>query len=281
MEDNENFNKRAEDFRVRNKVTIKRTTFTPNVSAKKIAKKLNAEMAEAFKGTPNQDLIALQSPKVRELIEFGCQALKDDIEKLNESAFPVDIEGRYKSPASTLEKLADWSTREEKKGKKIPDYLAIRIVPQSEHSIFNAKGDKKLQKLIDEREINRVFIRQQYARLSEDMTFSEYCEMCEEVLSRISEQYPDEAETRKEMYKEKAETVHNNYQEYAELNGDADIPMSLDEILENTEIDIEDLLSELQQVNPNKCILYKLTKDVMNTFENSSLLKGLRIFNRV
>lgn len=275
----EDFKERAKKFR--NEVSENGKKFNPNLSAKRIARKLNSEMAESFKGTANEGLIALQSPMVRELIEFVCQALKDDIERLNESAFPVDLDGRYKSPDSTQKKQADWSSREEKSGKVIPDYLAIRIVPHSEHSIFNAKGDKKLQKLIDEREINRVFIRQQYARLSDDMTFSEYCQMCADVLERISEQYPDEAETRKEMYKEKERTVYNNYQEYAELNGDADVPMSLDEILENTEINIEELLSELQEVNPNKCILYKLTKDVINTCESSSLLKGLRTFSRI
>lgn len=267
----ENFKERARNFRR----GVSRRRFNPSSDERKINQKLNLELAKLFKGTANEKLMAFTDPMLRELIEFGCQGLKDDIKRVNKSSFPVEIEGRYKSFDSTQNKVIDWGSRKEKDGKVISDYLAIRIYPTSEHSVFNAKGDKNFQALIDEREATREFIKEQYAKLSSDMTFLEYCKMCEQILNRISNQYPNEARKRKAMYEEKVNTVYNNYQEFAELNGDFAFHMSLEEILENTEVNVEDLLSELQEVNPNKCILYKLEKDTINAFENSPLLKSL------
>lgn len=269
----ESSKERARNFRMG--ISRSRKNFNPILSEKRINQKLNFKLAKLFKGTANEKLLAFTDPMLQELIEFGFQSFKDDIQRVNESPFPVELDGRFKSFSSTQDKAIDWGSRREKDGKVISDYLALRIYPTSEHSVFNAKGDKEFQALIDEREANREFIKEQYAKLSNDMTFWEYCKMCEQILDRLSAQYPNEAKERKDMYKEKIDTVYNNYQEFAELNGDFIFSMPLEEILENTEVKVEDLLSELQEVNPNKCILYKLTKDTINAFENSTSLKSL------
>ncbi len=254
------------------------TAFNPNESAKEIEQEQLVEFVKILKGTSHEGLIVYKDPKVQELIDFIAAAIIQENSRLNDDTYPIQIYRRYKSNHSLYEKIKDWSQREDRLEWQIPDYLGFRIVPTSEHSIFYSGDDDVLQGMINKRENNREFIAKKYKEIHENsnMTFSNYCKICGDVIDVLSSLFPEEATDRKKYYSSLKELVEEDYAGYTSLMEDSDSPMYLDEILAYTKVNIKDLLQELTLNNPNEVILYKLKKDLLNTFENSSLLNGLR-----
>lgn len=256
--------------------------FNPNVTAKEISREQLLEFAELVKGTSNENLIAFKDPKVQELIDYIMATIIFENERLNSPNFyPIQIYRRYKSDNSLKNKILEWESREEKQGFAITDYLGFKIIPEAEHSIFTSNGDPVLKKMIDEREETRKFIADMYKELSDSqfLTFEEYCQKCIQVLNKLISVFPKEAVTRKQYYMGLIDKVTSDSESYSSMFEDSDTPMQLDEIISMAGVNIKSLLSELTLNYPNEVILYKLNKDLMNTFENSDLLKDLRNFN--
>lgn len=256
--------------------------FNPNLAAREISKEQLSEFAELVSGTPNENLIAFKDPKVQELVDYIMAAIIFENERLNSpNFFPIQIYRRYKSDNSLKNKMTEWESREEKQGVAIPDYLGFKIIPEAEHSIFTSDGDPILKRMIDRREETRKFIADMYKDLSDSptLTFEEYCQKCIQVLHKLIATFPKEALTRKKYYKELIEEVTSDSESYTGMFEDSQIPMELDEIIQTSNVNIKSLLSELTLNYPNEVVLYKLKKDLMNTFENSDLLKELRNFN--
>lgn len=256
--------------------------FNPNLAAREISKEQLSEFAELVSGTPNENLIAFKDPKVQELVDYIMAAIIFENERLNSpNFFPIQIYRRYKSDNSLKNKMTEWESREEKQGVAIPDYLGFKIIPEAEHSIFTSDGDPILKRMIDRREETRKFIADMYKDLSDSptLTFEEYCQKCIQVLNKLIAVFPKEALTRKKYYKELIEEVTSDSESYTGMFEDSQIPMELDEIIQTSNVNIKSLLSELTLNYPNEVVLYKLKKDLMNTFENSDLLKELRNFN--
>ena len=256
--------------------------FNPNLAAREISKEQLLEFAKLVSGTPNENLIAFKDPKVQELVDYIMAAIIFENERLNSpNFFPIQIYRRYKSDNSLKNKMAEWESREEKHGVAIPDYLGFKIIPEAEHSIFTSDGDPILKNMIDKREETRKFIADMYKDLSDSptLTFEEYCQKCIQVLHKLIATFPKEALTRKKYYKELIEEVTSDSESYTGMFEDSQIPMELDEIIQTSNVNIKSLLSELTLNYPNEVVLYKLKKDLMNTFENSDLLKELRNFN--
>ena len=256
--------------------------FNPNLAAREISKEQLLEFAKLVSGTPNENLIAFKDPKVQELVDYIMAAIIFENERLNSpNFFPIQIYRRYKSDNSLKNKMAEWESREEKHGVAIPDYLGFKIIPEAEHSIFTSDGDPILKRMIDRREETRKFIADMYKDLSDSptLTFEEYCQKCIQVLHKLIATFPKEALTRKKYYKELIEEVTSDSESYTGMFEDSQIPMELDEIIQTSNVNIKSLLSELTLNYPNEVVLYKLKKDLMNTFENSDLLKELRNFN--
>lgn len=253
--------------------------FNPNTAAKEIEKEQLLELAYLFKYTPNENLIAFKDPKVQELINFILPAIIFENERINSDPFPLEVYGRYKSNESLKSKLDRWSERKDRDGVQIPDYLGIRIIPEAEHSILYAGEDKKLKKMIDKNEENRQFVVMLYSELSDkpNMTCQEYCIKCELILNKLKSIFPKEATERRKHYDRIIKTMNDNLEEYMDLFETSDQVMDFMEIAKIVKVNIRDLLSELKSNNPNEVTLYKLKNDLMRTFEQSELLKSLRI----
>lgn len=253
--------------------------FNPNLEAKHIASEQDLEFARLIKGTPNEDLIAYRDPKVQELVDYILTTIICENDRMNQDSFPIQISRRYKSDNSLKEKLTEWAGRKEKNGERVPDYLGFKIIPEAQHSTFYSNGDQVLQRMIDKREQHRAFIAEKYKQLSENttMTFHEYAKHCEDVLNELHSLFPASASSRRKHYKNMINTVNEDYSAYAAILEDSDEPMSLEEILELTTVNIKKLLKELTLNYPNEVMLYKLKSDLMNVFENSDLLHGLGV----
>lgn len=168
--------------------TEKDEIFDPNIEAKEIEREQLIEFAKMIKGTPYENLIAFKDPQVQELIDFILSIIIAENKRINGAdSFPLQIYSRYKSNESVGKKVKEYSNREDKIGKQITDYLGIRVLPESEHSIFFSDGDVKLQEMIDKREKTRMFIAKQYKDLSEfpNMTYEEYCTKCKNILDEL------------------------------------------------------------------------------------------------
>lgn len=253
--------------------------FNPNVVAKEIEKEQLMEFVGMIKGTPNENLIAFKDPKVLELIDFALAALPVEISRLNNNTYPIQTYTRFKSNHSMKTKQEDWDTREERKGAKITDYFAIRIIPSKEPSLWTARGeDPELQRKIDRREMIRKYIEARNKKLYEKptLTFEEYCKTCRGVITVLSHLFPKDAKIRKQYYKDLIDTVYEDYESYSQRVEDPNIPMPLDKITKYTKVNISKVLKELEKTNPTQVILHKLTNDLLNTFDNSELLQGLR-----
>ena len=257
----------------------KYAVFNPNAEANAIADEQLVEFANLVKGTPNEDLVAYKDPKVQELVDFITAAIICENNRINDDPFPIQISRRYKADDSLKKKMEEWAMQEDKDGMQISDYLGLKVIPESEHSIFTADGDPRLQKMIDKREKYRSFIAEKYKNLSEwlSMTFMEYRAECEEVITALCGIFPKEATDRKEYYRSLSSLLEEDYLAYADMVEDANEPMSLAEISELTSVNIKKLLNELTLNYPNEVMLYKLKRDLMNTFENSEVIRALGI----
>lgn len=255
----------------------KYAVFNPNSAAREIADEQLVEFASLVKGTPNEYLVAYKDPKVQELVDFITAAIICENNRINDDTFPIQISRRYKSDDSLKKKMEEWAKREEKDGVQVTDYLGLKIIPESEHSIFTANGDPVLQQMINEREKYRSFIAEKYKEISEktSMTFMDYRIECEEVITALCSIFPKEATARREYYRSLSSCLEEDYLAYADMVEDADESMSLAEISELTSVSIKKLLKELTLNYPNEVMLYKLKRDLMNTFENSDMLRAL------
>lgn len=253
--------------------------FNPNSAAMEISKEQLLEFAQLVKGTQNQDLMAYKDPKVQELIDYITSAIIIENTRLNSpDTFPVQIYRRYKSDKSLKDKMARWNDTLRFEGMQLPDYIGLKIIPEAQHSVFFSDGDPKLQEMIDRRERMREFIALEYKHLSvtKAMTFDEYYDMTVQVLQALVDTFPYDAITKKEYYDSLKSELQYEVQLYNDMHEDSEELMTLDEISELTDINIKKLLAELTRTYPDEVILYKLRKDLMNTFENSELLKNLR-----
>ena len=142
----------------------KYAVFNPNTTAKEISDEQLVEFAELVKGTPNADLVAYKDPKVQELVDFITAAIICENNRINGDAFPIQISRRYKADDSLKKKMEEWSKREEKDGMQVTDYLGLKIIPESQHSIFSSDGDPVLQNMINKREEYRSFIAEKYKK---------------------------------------------------------------------------------------------------------------------
>ena len=254
--------------------------FSPNKTARDIYLQQLVEFSELVKDTPNKDLIAFKDPMVQDLVDYIMAAIVIENERINDSdVFPIQIYRRYKSNDSMAKKIEEWSGREEKKGAQVTDYLGFRVVPEAEHSVFYGDSDPVLQEMIDRRESMRLYLAERYKELSTspEMTFNDYRLKCKEVLSKLKTVFPKEATTRIEYYDKLAETIDEDYNTYTTMLDDADEKLTLQDISELTHVNIKSLLTELTSQYPNEVMLYKLHKDLINTFENSELLRALGI----
>lgn len=270
-------NEDAKKFR--KKYAFEPTVFDPNIVAPEIADEQLKEFAALVKGTPNEELLAFKDPKVQELVDFIMAAIILENERINApDAFPIEIYRRYKSDQSLKNKMEDWSTREEKQGMQVTDYLGFKIIPEAEHSVFFSGGDKKLQRMIEKKERVRTFVATMYQSLSNSptITFEDYTKKCVDILRQLYKCFPKEATERRKFYQDKVKQIQEDFRSYAEMVEDPSIPMSLQDISELTDVNIKQLLRELSQNYSNEVSLYKLHSDLMNTFENSELLKFLR-----
>lgn len=252
--------------------------FDPNSTAKEIMNEQLLEFARLLKGTQNEELIAYKDPKVQELVNYILTTIILENERINKDSFPLSIYSRYKSDNSLENKLIDYASRDDKQDTQISDYLGIRVVPETEHSIFFSDGDLELQKMIDKREAVRTFISEKYKELSENpnVTFKVYCDRCKEILLTLKNIFPEEAVERKKYYDELISSLKDSFLEYTGTVEYADEPIDFKEISEITGINIMELLSELSLQNPNEVTLHKLTSDLINTFNTSELLRALR-----
>lgn len=256
----------------------KYAVFNPNAEANAIADEQLVEFANLVKGTPNEDLVAYKDPKVQELVDFITAAIICENGRINDDPFPIQISRRYKADSSLKGKINEWSKREEKDGVQVTDYLGLKVIPEAEHSIFTSTGDPILQKMIDKREMYRSFIADKYKNLEcWTLTFMEYRAECEEVITALCNIFPKEATARREYYKSLSSRLEEDYLAFADMVEDVDEPMSLAEITSLASVSIKKLLNELTLNYPNEVMLYKLRKDLMNTFESSDMLRALGI----
>lgn len=275
-------NSNAKNFRKKYSVESIETEekeFNPNKAAQEIMDEQLLEFASLVKGTPNEELIAFKDPKVQELVDFVMAAIILENERINApDAFPIQIYRRYKSDQSLKDKMNEWSTREEKQGKQVTDYLGFKIIPEAEHQIFFAGGDKELQRMIEKSEKIRTFVSSMYQSLSDEttLTFENYTKKCIDILRQLYRCFPKEASERRKFYQNKSKQIKRDFDSYSTMFEDPNVPMSLEEISKLTDVNIKQLLSELSKIYANEVYLYKLRSDLMNTFSNSELLKFLR-----
>jgi len=255
--------------------------FDPNAAAREIASEQLVSFAELVKGTPNEDFLAFKDPKMQELIDFIMCAIILENERINgEDTFPIQIYRRYKSDNSLREKMEEWEGRPEKKGMQVTDYLGFKIIPEAEHSIFYSGGDPVLQEKMNKREQTRSFISETYRSLSENpnMTFSDYAAKCQEVLQKLKDVFPEQCDARRAHYDYLADVIKEELETYIELVEDPNEEISLARFSRLTNVNIRRLLSELTLNYPNEVTLYKLRNDLLNTFQNSELLRTFRNF---
>ncbi len=251
--------------------------FDPNNASKEIFKEQLVTLSNLVSGTPQEELIAFKDPKVQELVDYIMAAIIIENQRINGSdTFPIQIYRRYKSEESLKSKMEDWSKRDDKQGKTISDYLGFKIIPEAEHSIFYST-DSVLQGMISKREEVRAFIANMYNELSENqtMTFKQYSQKCRKVIRQLISIFPVEATARKSYYKSLLKTLNTDHKNYNDFLEDPNVPLTLEEILDLTTVNIKKLLSELTFQYPNEVILYKLKSDLMNTFQSSDMLKYL------
>lgn len=254
-------------------------TFDPNSAAKEIASEQLISFAELVQGTPNEEFLAFKDPKLQELIDFIMCAIILENERINgDDTFPLQIYRRYKSDNSLMEKMEEWSTRPEKRGMQVTDYLGFKIIPEAEHSIFFSGGDPVLQDKINKRESIRSFIAETYKILSENpiMTFYEYCIKCNNVLNVLMDIFPGQCQARLAHYSYLKDLINEDLRTYSDMVEDSGEAMTLSKISRLTNVSIRKLLAELTLNYPNEVTLYKLKSNLLNTFENSELLKALR-----
>lgn len=271
---NEKGKKFREDY------AVLQNDFNPNIEAQGISTLQLQKFAALVADTPNEDFIALKDSKVQELIQYIMAAIILENERINApDAFPIQIYSRYKSDQSLADKMKEWSTREEKQGAQITDYIGFKIVPEAQHTVFYSNGDEKLQKLIQQRERVRRFLTDTYQFLSDNptMTFQDYSSKCIEVLRQLFKSFPKEASARKKYYKDKINTLNSDLSNYRQMFEDSNKKMELEAILRLTDIDIKKLLTELRNVYANEATLYKLRSDLMRTFNESELLSTLGV----
>lgn len=252
--------------------------FDPNVAAKEIELEQLKEFAKLVKDTPNENFVAFKDPKVQELVDYIMSAIILENERINApDAFPLQIYRRYKSDQSLQNKMEEWATRPEKDGKQVTDYLGFKIIPEAEHSVFYSGGDPELQKLIEKRERVRAFISDIYQALSKTpkLTLDEYTKKCSDVIRQLYRCFPKEATSRRTYYQNKLKTLKTDFDAYRDVVEDANAPMDLQDIYAVTDVNIQQLLRELSQNYSNEVTLYKVHSDLMNTFENSELLRSL------
>ena len=253
--------------------------FDPNTAAKEISSEQLLKFADLVKDTPSAKLIAYKDPKVQELIDYITSAIILENQRMNSmNAFPVQIYRRYKADNSLEQKINEWSTRPEKRGEQVTDYLGFKIIPEAQHSIFFSDNDPILAEMINKRERIRAFIAEKYEMLSQisTMSFQEYASHCMQVLVALQDVFPPKATARIEYYNTLKNNLANDLIMYAEIVEDANTPMPLENIAKVTNIDIKKLLAELTFNYPNEVLLYKLKQNLMNVFQNSELLKSLR-----
>lgn len=139
--------------------------------------------------------------------------------------------------------------------------------------------------MIDKRENIRDFIAKTSKKLSNkpEMTFSAYCKLTKKILEHLIEFFPTQPidsndlpteETRQHYYQSMIDKLDNALQEYKNIVEDQSQLYHFEELVDLTEVNIKQLITELTINNPNEVILYKLKKDLRNTFENSEILKG-------
>lgn len=271
-------NEKGKKFREGYAVSLEK--FDPNAEALAIEREQLREFAALVKDTPNEDFLALKDPKVQELIQYIMTAIILENERINApDAFPIQIYSRYKSDKSLADKMAEWSTREEKQGKQVTDYIGFKIVPEAQHTVFYSNGDKTLQKLIQQRERDRQFLSDTYQFLSDnpEMSFADYSSKCIEVLRHLYKCFPQEAKARRKFYQDKIKDIKEDLAKYTDMVEDSNKKMELETILKLTQTDIRGLLTELRNSYGNEATLYKLRADLMKTFSESELLATLGV----
>lgn len=261
--------------------------YDPNVVFEVIEKQKAKELSELLKGTDNEALIAYRDPKVRELVDFVMTAIISENKALtsSESFFPFTITRRYKSIDSLIHKMG--------KHDRITDYLGFKIIPESEHDILYSR-DTVAQEMIDRRENIRKFVAEKFRKLSKTKktSFASYCTSCAEVLDKLQDVFTDTsidwygsekdlsatyATERKEYYEEQKKTLAKYLEQFEETSDNPSEKLSLDYLIEITNVNIKELLIELQNNMSNEVTLYQLSVNLMNIISESQLLHTLGI----